>query len=82
MQRTIILMAALALAACDVGERLAPPDKGLLASQFGAPDAIVPAGGPIQAAVDAAGPNAVIHLSPGVYAQTVTITSRVLSSWD
>ena len=83
MQRTLILMGALALVGCDAGERLAPlvpplvppwSDSGPLASRFGAPDAVVPAGASIQAAVDAAGPNAVIHLSPGVYAQTVTIT--------
>jgi parallel beta-helix repeat protein len=74
MERTFILLCVLAVAACDAGDRLAPSDDGLRAARFGSPDVVVPAGGSIQAALDAAGPGAVIHLSPGVYAQEVTVT--------
>lgn len=74
MQRALILVSALMLTACDAADRLAAPGEELWATRFGHPDIIVPAGGSIQAAVDAAGPDAVIHVSPGVYAQAVTIT--------
>ena len=75
MQRPFMLLCALAIAGCDAADRMAPaPRPGPLASQFGAPDAIVAPGGSIQAALDAAGSGAVIHLSPGVYAQEVIVT--------
>ena len=42
-------------------------------ASFGAPDIVVPAGGSIQAAVDAAGAGSVIHIEPGTYSEAVTI---------
>jgi parallel beta-helix repeat protein len=63
------------LAGCELGERLAAPASGLAASRFGAPDIVVAPGTSIQAAVEAAGADAVIHLEPGVYAEAVTITA-------
>jgi len=74
MQHTLILVSALMLTACDAADRLAAPGDEFRATRFGRPDAVVPAGGSIQAALDAAGPGAVIHLSPGVYAQEVIVT--------
>lgn len=74
MQRTLLLFGALAVGACDVADRFGPSNYRPLAARFGSPDAVVPAGGSIQAALDAAGPGAVIHLSPGLYAQAVTVT--------
>lgn len=43
-------------------------------ARFGRPDAVVRPGQSIQAAVDAAGPGAVIHIKPGTYAEAVTIS--------
>lgn len=74
MQRILILTALLATAACDAENPLQPPGDGPEAARFGQPDVVVPAGSSIQAAVDAAGRDAVIHLSPGVYAEAVTVT--------
>ncbi len=74
MQRTLMVLCALAVAGCDAGDRLAPSTDGLQAARFGSPDVVVPSGGSIQAALDAVGPGAVIHLSPGVYAQAVIVT--------
>ena len=75
MPRTFALLAALALAACNLGERVSAPLDGLEATRFGLPDVVVSPGQSIQAAVDAAGPNAVIHLEPGLYAEAVTVTA-------
>jgi len=75
MSRTLPLVAALVLAGCDIGERLSPAANGLEAERFGRPDVVVTPGQSIQAAVDAAGANAVIHLEPGLYAQAVTVTA-------
>lgn len=75
MARILPLVAALVLAGCDIGERLSPPVNGLEARRFGQPDVVVTPGQSIQAAVDAAGPNAVIHLAPGLYPQAVTVTA-------
>jgi len=75
MARTLPLVAALVLAGCDIGERLSPSVNGLEAARFGRPDVVVTPGQSIQAAVDAAGANAVIHLEAGLYAQAVTVTA-------
>jgi len=75
MARTLALLAALAVAGCDLGERVSAPVPGLEATRFGQPDVVVQPGQSIQAAVEAAGANAVIHLEPGVYAEAVTITA-------
>src|SRR5918996_3037983 len=75
MTRTFLLIAALVLAGCDVGERLSPPVGGIEAARFRRPDVVVTSGQSIQAAVDAAGANAIIHLEPGLYAQAVTVTA-------
>lgn len=76
MARTFpLIAAALVLAGCHIGERLSPPDDGLEATRFGRPDVVVTPGQSIQAAVDAAGANAVIHLAPGLYAEAVTVTA-------
>ena len=74
MQRILAALLVLALAACEWPHGVAGPEDGPSITRFGAPDAVVPPGGSIQAALDAAGPGAVIHLSPGVYAEEVTIT--------
>ena len=42
-------------------------------ASFGARAIVVPAGGSIQAAVDAAGAGSVIHIEPGTYGEAVTI---------
>jgi parallel beta-helix repeat protein len=75
MARALSLVAALVLAGCDIGGRLSPSVNGLEAARFGRPDVVVTPSQSIQAAVDAAGPNAVIHLEPGLYAQAVTVTA-------
>lgn len=74
MARTLSCILLFLLGACDTGERVAGSSDRPSALRFGQPDAVVPAGGSIQAAVDAAGPNAVIHLEPGLYAQAVNVT--------
>lgn len=75
MSRTLPLLAALALAGCDLGERVSAPGPEFEASRFGRPDVVVSPGQSIQTAVDAAGANAVIHLEPGIYSEAVTITA-------
>jgi len=68
--RTTVL-ALLAVAACDGAQSLSAPP--LAPDRFGRPDIIVPAGGSIQAAVNAAGPGAVIQIEPGIYAEAVHV---------
>jgi parallel beta-helix repeat protein len=74
VRRTLLLSSLLALVACEAGDRLSPDHDSPLASRYGRPDAVVPAGGSIQAAVDGAGAGAVIHIAPGVYREGVTVT--------
>jgi parallel beta-helix repeat protein len=68
------LLLTLAVAACDTGEGIVAPS----AARFGRPDAIVHAGGSIQAAIDAAAPGAVIHIEPGTYAEAILVTQAGL----
>lgn len=51
------------------------PDENVapLAHRFGGRDIVVPAGGSIQTAVDAAGAGSVIMIEPGTYGEAVTI---------
>ncbi len=75
MARPLALLAVLLVAGCDLERPVSPPVFGLEAMRFGQPDVVVSPGQSIQAAVDAAGANAVIQLQPGVYAEAVTITA-------
>src|SRR5207247_7164790 len=56
---------------CDGARSLSAPP--LAPDRFGRRDIIVPAGGSIQAAVNAAGPGAVIQIEPGIYAEAVHV---------
>ncbi len=51
---SLSLTLPLVLAACDGADRLAAPP--VTAERFGVPNAVVPSGGSIQAAIDAAAP--------------------------
>ncbi|PYP59928.1 MAG: hypothetical protein DMD40_01160 [Gemmatimonadetes bacterium] len=57
-------------AACYDAARLTAPPEADRSASLGA---IVPAGGSIQAAIDAAAPGAVIRISPGTYHEALTI---------
>lgn len=70
MSSRCAFLLVLAIAACDTAERIAAPS----AVRFGRPDVIVHAGESIQAAIDAAGPGAVIHIEPGTYAEAIRVT--------
>ena len=61
------------LAACDgaPADRVAAPP--VTAERFGIPNAVVPSGGSIQAAIDAAAPGSVILISPGTYHEALTV---------
>jgi len=68
---SLSLTLPLVLAACDGADRLAAPP--VTAERFGVPNAVVPSGGSIQAAIDAAAPGAVILISPGMYHEALTV---------
>src|SRR3989442_5284795 len=73
MKRYVTLAALAALAACEgPGGPEAPPGRSN--QRVGWPDIIVHAGSSIQAAVDAAGPGAVIQIEPGTYAEAIHIS--------
>jgi parallel beta-helix repeat protein len=57
-------------AACQDAAHVTAP---LEADRIGRPGAIVPAGGSIQSAIDAAAPGTVIQISPGTYHEALTI---------
>ncbi len=61
------------LAACDgaPADRVAAPP--VTAERFGIPNAVVPSGGSIQAAINAAAPGSVILISPGTYHEALTV---------
>ena len=59
-------------AACQDAARLTSPP---LADRVGRADAVVPAGGSIQSAIDAAAPGAVIQISAGTYHEALTIAT-------
>ncbi len=61
------------LAACDgaPADRVAAPP--VTAERFGIANAVVPSGGSIQAAIDAAAPGSVILISPGTYHEALTV---------
>jgi parallel beta-helix repeat protein len=60
-------------AACNDAARLTAPTAPPEADRTVALGAIVPAGGSIQAAIDAAAPGAVIKISPGTYHEALTV---------
>jgi parallel beta-helix repeat protein len=62
----------LLLAGCDAPGRVAAP-PALSPARLGRPDIVVPAGGSIQAAVDAAQPGDVIEIEPGTYAEAIHV---------
>ncbi len=68
---SLSLTVPLVLAACDGADRLSAPP--LTAERFGVPTAVVPSGGSIQAAIDAAAPGAVILISPGTYHEALSV---------
>ena len=68
----LALVLIVTAAACNDAARLTAPPEADRTATLGA---IVPAGGSIQAAIDAAAPGAVIKISPGTY--HVTATSQV-----
>ncbi len=72
MTRHAGIFALFVVAACDASQRVAAP-PALSAERFGRPDVVVPAGGSIQAAVDAVSPGAVIAIEPGVYTEAVHV---------
>src|SRR6266508_4813560 len=64
------------VAACqDAAHVTAPPE----ADRGGMSGAIVPAGGSIQSAIDAAAPGAVIQISPGTYHEALTVAKPRIS---
>ncbi len=64
------------VAACHDAARLTAPP---LADRLDRPAAIVPAGGSIQSAIDAAAPGAVIQISPGTYHEALTVAKPRIS---
>lgn len=78
MHRQRYVFALLILAACDAPGRIAAP-PALTADRLGRPDIVVPAGGSIQAAVDAAHPGDVIAIAPGTYAEAIHVAVPRLS---
>ena len=73
MKRFAPLMVLVAVAACDApGRTAAPPVPS--AERIGRPDVVVPEGGSIQAAVEAAGPGTVIRIEPGTYTEAIHIS--------
>lgn len=73
MVRRFLCVGALAIVACSGPENATAPVDDPLLTRFGKPDLVVPSGGSIQAAVDAAAAHSVIHIEPGVYAEAVTV---------
>lgn len=72
-----VLVGSVALSGCDRGTVTAPAATDELAAvsvgQFGPPDFVVRRGGSIQAALDAAAPGAVIHVTPGTYPEALVV---------
>jgi len=68
------LFLLLIAAACDSPNRLAAP-PAISADRRASPEIVVHPGGSIQAAVNAAGPGAVIHIEAGTYAEAIHITT-------
>lgn len=70
-----LFLALLLLPACSDTHPFAPSEsEDQSSARLGRPTVVVPAGGSIQAALDAAGPGAVIHIEPGIYTQGVIVT--------
>src|SRR5689334_2820636 len=77
MLRTALCFTLLLTAtACRDAARLTAPP---LADRVAHADAVVPAGGSIQAALDAAAPGAVIQISSGLYREAITIAKPGIS---
>ena len=74
MTRLLLLLPLTFLAACNLTDGAPEAEPGAELERFGRPDAVVHAGESIQAAVDANGANAVIHIEPGIYAEAVRVT--------
>lgn len=72
------IAALLLLAACDAPSRIAAPPT-LSGDRLGRPDIVVPAGGSIQAAIDAAHPGDVIAIAPGTYAEAIHVAAPHLT---
>lgn len=67
--RRFIIIAAIALLACDTRDEVTAPS----ARRFGRPDVTVSPGQSIQAAIDGAAPGTTIAITPGVYQEGVVI---------
>ena len=73
MTRLSLLLSLVFLAGCTESEGIHEPGPPAVFERFGRPDVVVHAGESIQAAVDAAGANAVIHIEPGTYTEGVWV---------
>jgi parallel beta-helix repeat protein len=71
----LLLIPLMFVAACDLtdGNPVADQPPAQL-ERFGKPVVVVHNGESIQSAVEAAGPNAIIHIEPGTYAEAVRVT--------
>ena len=72
LRAALCLTLLVTVTACRDAARLTAPP---LADRLARADAVVPAGGSIQAAIDAAAPGSVIQISPGTYREALTIAT-------